>query len=145
MNAPAKMTRRDALLLVLRGTADDVVAYTALTELLQQQFDAALHHRSAQLSQLAAQVSDLVDAMDQRRRQRVSLVQALLGKGGTISGVTELLQGEARLQLEKNWAALQQMVPECKRLNSRNSELLSEQYSIMQRVLHGEEQIYAPG
>ena len=31
-----------------------------------------------------------------------------------------------------------------KRLNARNSALLTEQFSIMQRVLHGEEEIYAP-
>ena len=41
--------------------------------------------------------------------------------------------------------ALEQMVLECKRLNARNSEFLTEQYSIMQRVLHGEEDTYAPG
>jgi flagella synthesis protein FlgN len=29
-------------------------------------------------------------------------------------------------------------------LSKRNGDLLVEQYSIMQRVLHGEEQIYAP-
>ncbi len=45
----------------------------------------------------------------------------------------------------RDWVALEQMVLECKRLNARNSDLLTEQYSIMQRVLHGEEDTYAPG
>jgi flagella synthesis protein FlgN len=36
------------------------------------------------------------------------------------------------------------MVIDCKLAGKRNSDLLVEQYSIMQRVLHGEDQTYAP-
>jgi len=46
--------------------------------------------------------------------------------------------------MEGDWKALEIKVIECKRLGKRNSDLLVEQYSIMQRVLHGEELIYAP-
>ncbi|MNS92025.1 hypothetical protein D3C72_1261420 [compost metagenome] len=56
-----------------------------------------------------------------------------------------MLQEDARTAAQRDWAALEQMVLECKRLNARNSDLLTEQYSIMQRVLHGEEDTYAPG
>ncbi|MEG1055633.1 MAG: flagellar protein FlgN, partial [Janthinobacterium sp.] len=83
--------------------------------------------------------------LDARRRQRVSLVTALLGPKAEMAQLFALLQEDARSKAQADWSALEQMVLECKRLNSRNSELLTEQYSIMQRVLHGEEDTYAPG
>ncbi|CDG82551.1 flagellar export chaperone FlgN [Janthinobacterium agaricidamnosum] len=145
MSGAAKMTRPQALTRVLRGVSDDIAAYGALLELQEQQFQAALRHQPARLSALAESINAAVDGMEQRRRQRVSLVRGLSGAGGTMNQIIELLQGAPRLQLETDWAALEQMVLECKRLNQRNSHLLTEQYSIMQRVLHGEDDTYAPG
>ena len=46
--------------------------------------------------------------------------------------------------MEADWNTLEQAVITCKAVSKRNADLLVEQYSIMQRVLHGEEQIYAP-
>ena len=138
-------TRQQAMLRLLRGVADDLGAYRALITLLEEQFDAALRHQSGRLGEVAERIMAALDAMDARRRQRVALVEALLGAGGTMPQVFELLKGEARLRLATDWQALEQMVIECKRLNVRNSSLLTDQYSVMQRVLHGEEQIYAPG
>ncbi len=145
MNTAVKMTRQQALARVLRGVTDDMAAYAALLDLLEQQFQAALRHQRLRLTELADTISQAVDAMDQRRRQRVTLVRGLSGASGTMASIIDLLQGASRLQLETDWAALEQMVLECKRLNQRNSHLLTEQYSIMQRVLHGEEDTYAPG
>jgi len=42
------------------------------------------------------------------------------------------------------WAELEQTVVACKRATTRNTALLTEQFSVMQRVLHGEEHTYAP-
>ncbi len=138
------MTRQEALTRLLADVAEDVGAYRALMLLLEAQFDAALRHRSAALAALADEVGALVDTLDTRRRQRVALVAALLGAAGTMSQVAELLKGASRQQLDANWAELERMVPECKRLNQRNSDFLTDQYTIMQRVLQGEDQIYAP-
>ncbi|MEC5160622.1 flagellar export chaperone FlgN [Janthinobacterium sp. CG_S6] len=142
---PAPGERRDAMTRLLRGVADDVPAYQALLQLLDEQFDAALRHQSARLATLAEHIGAAVDAIEARRRERVALVATLLGPGGTLAGAAELLRGATRQGLERNWIELEQMVLECKRRNIRTSALLSEQYSIMQRVLNGEEdQIYAP-
>ena len=146
MTAPRKgITRQEAVRRVLQGMTDDSVGYAALQTLLEQQFQATLQHQSTRLTALADQVIAAVEPLDARRRQRVSLVTALLGPQGDMPKLFALLQEDARATAERDWVALEQMVLECKRLNARNSDLLTEQYSIMQRVLHGEEDTYAPG
>lgn len=142
--AGARASRQETMARLLRGVADDVPAYRALLLLLDEQFDAALRHQSARLAALAEQVGAAVDAIELRRQERVALVAALLGPAGTLAGAAALLKGATRQGLENNWAELEQMVLECKRRNTRTSTLLTEQYSIMQRVLNGEDQIYAP-
>ncbi|WP_426055971.1 flagellar export chaperone FlgN [Janthinobacterium sp. PSPC2-1] len=139
------ITRQEAVRRVLQGMTDDSVGYGALQTLLEEQFQATLQHQSTRLTALADQVIAAVEPLDARRRQRVSLVTALLGPQGDMPQLFALLQEDARSKAEADWVALEQMVLECKRLNARNSDLLTEQYSIMQRVLHGEEDTYAPG
>ena len=139
------ITRQEAVRRVLQGMTDDGVGYGALQTLLEEQFQATLQHQSTRLTALADQVIAAVEPLDARRRQRVSLVTALLGPQGDMPQLFALLQEDARSKAQADWAALEQMVLECKRLNARNSEFLTEQYSIMQRVLHGEEDTYAPG
>lgn len=139
------ITRQEAVRRVLQGMTDDSVGYAALQTLLEEQFQATLQHQSTRLTALAEQVIAAVEPLDARRRQRVSLVTALLGPQGDMPQLFALLQEDARSKAEADWVALEQMVLECKRLNARNSDLLTEQYSIMQRVLHGEEDTYAPG
>lgn len=139
-----QITRQEALTRLLRGVADDIKAYDNLLLLLEQQFDATLRHQSARLAELAANITQVVDAMELRRRQRVALVSGLLGPAGAMPRIVAMLKGVSRQTLESNWHRLEQMVLECKRRNTRNSTLLTDQYSIMQRVLHGDEQIYAP-
>ena len=139
------ITRQEAVRRVLQGMTDDSVGYAALQTLLEEQFQATLQHQSTRLTALADQVIAAVEPLDARRRQRVSLVTALLGPQGDMPQLFALLQEDARATAVRDWVALEQMVLECKRLNARNSDLLTEQYSIMQRVLHGEEDTYAPG
>lgn len=132
------------MLALLRGVADDVVAYTSLLEMLDQQFDAIVQHRTERLTQLGEIILPSIEAMEARRQERVTLVATLLGPDAGMAQVFTLLKGATRQMLEEHWLSLEKMVTECKRRNIRNSELLTEQYSIMQRVLHGEEQLYAP-
>mgnify|MGYP000453944823 CR=1 FL=1 len=139
-----KMTRDQAVAKLAAGIQADLAASTTLLELLERQFDAALRHRSAQLGELAEQLMPALEAMEQRRVQRVALVRALLGPDGDMAKLIATMAAPRRAALAADWHALEQMVLECKRLNARNSALLTEQFSIMQRVLHGEEQIYAP-
>lgn len=139
-----RLTRAQALDRLGQGVADDLAACRAMLALLERQFDAALRHRSAQLAELAAALAPPLDAMAQRRVQRVTLVRALLGPEATMAALIASLPAPARGALEAQWRELEQLVLECKRLNSRNSALLADQFSIMQRVLHGEEQLYAP-
>jgi len=138
------MTRQDAMKRLLHGIAEDQLAYEELGGLLEQQFQAAIRHQNERLGELAETISALVDVMQERRRQRVVLAQRLLGPTANIMQAFSLLKSPAREKMEGDWKALELKVIECKRLGKRNSDLLVEQYSIMQRVLHGEEQIYAP-
>ncbi|MCE3606140.1 flagellar protein FlgN [Massilia sp. P8910] len=138
----SRLTREQALGKLRAGVSADLDTSQAILALLARQFDAALRHRSAELTELAEQLSPSLEAMEQRRVQRVSLVRALCGARADMATLIASLdtpQGEA---LRADWQALEQLVLECKRLNVRNSALLTEQFSIMQRVLHGEETLY---
>lgn len=130
--------------LLLRGVAEDVLAYRNLQDLLDQQFDAIVRHQAERLSSIGETILPALQAMEMRRQQRLGLVASLLGLDAGMAQVVNLLKGTSRLALESNWADLERMVIECKRRNIRNSTLLTEQFTIMQRVLHGEDQIYAP-
>jgi flagellar biosynthesis protein FlgN len=116
---------------LLDGIAADMAAYDALQHLLEQQFEAAVRHQRA-------------EAMEARRVQRVACAVHLLGPAPSMAQVFALLKPEPRARLQQQWQQLEQRVLECKRLGKRNSDLLVEQYTIMQRVLHGEDQIYEP-
>jgi len=140
----AAMTRQDAMRALLAGIADDLRAYPALQELLEQQFQAALRHQATALGQVAEAISALVDTLQARRAQRVALAQRLLGPTANMAQAFALLKNAAREKIESDWKTLETMVVECKRLSKRNSDLLLEQHTIMQRVLHGEDQLYAP-
>ena len=140
----SKMTRDQAVAKLAAGIQADLAASSTLLELLERQFDAALRHRSADLAALADQLMPALEAMEQRRVQRVALVRALLGPDADMAQLIASLAAPVRAPVAADWHALEQMVLECKRLNARNSALVTEQYSIMQRVLHGEEQTYAP-
>jgi flagella synthesis protein FlgN len=129
---------------LLAGIAEDLLAYQTLHDLLQQQFQAALRHKASELGPVAEAISTLVDTMQARRALRVALVQRLVGPQGTMPQAFALLKNAAREKMESDWSTLEQAVIACKALSKRNGDLLVEQYSIMQRVLHGEEQIYAP-
>jgi flagella synthesis protein FlgN len=74
--------------------------------------------------------------------QRVTLVRALCGATADMATLIAGLDAPQRAALTAAWQELEQRVLECKRLNVRNSALLTEQFSIMQRVLHGEETLY---
>lgn len=137
-------TRQEALQSLLQGVAADQQAYAALQALLERQFAAALRRQASHLNELAEEISVLVDTMEQRRRERVALAQAVAGPEARMADVYALLKPDARTRLEADWLALETMAKECKRLGKRNTDLMVEQYSIMQRVLHGDNQIYEP-
>jgi flagella synthesis protein FlgN len=126
------------------GVRADLAACTEIRDLLEQQFDAAVRHQSAQLADLATRLAPMLDAMETRRQQRVSLVQALGGPDATMAGFILTMAEPARAQLQGEWQELEQLVQDCKAATARNSNLLAEQFSVMQRVLHGEDDTYAP-
>jgi flagella synthesis protein FlgN len=138
------LSRQDAMRALLTGIAADLQAYAQLEQALHQQFDAALRHKASDLGAAAEGIETLVDAMQQRRAERVALVQRLVGVTGNMAQAFALLKNSAREKMTADWKSLEQAVIECKRLSKRNGDLLAEQFTIMQRVLHGEEQIYAP-
>jgi flagella synthesis protein FlgN len=129
---------------LLAGIADDLQAYAALAALLEEQFDAALRHQGPRLGEIAERIGTVVAAADGRRQQRVALAQQLNGPKATMAQAFGLLKPAGRAKMEADWLALEAQVIECKRLSKRNAELLVEQHSIMQRVLHGEEHTYEP-
>lgn len=140
----ATFTRQQANALLFEGVQRDLDGAGAIEVLLERQFEAAVRHRSAELTQLAEELGPLLEAMDGRRQQRVTLVRALLGAKGTMDAYIATLAPEARSAFIDAWRDLEALVRVCQDATIRNGKLLAEQYSVMQRVLHGEEQIYAP-
>ena len=140
----SRMTRDQAVAKLAAGIQADLAASSTLLELLEHQFDAALRHRTVQLGELAGQLMPALDAMEQRRAQRVSLVRALLGEGAGMADFIASLAEPARGALAAAWSDLESTVQACKAATNRNGGLLAEQYTVMQRVLHGEDDTYAP-
>ena len=131
------MTLREALGRLIKGVHADLGDYRTLRELLDVQFDAALKHRSAVISDIADRISALTAQLDKRRAERVALAKMLVGKQSsvTISAVSARLPANARPAFDEWWQTLEQLVQECKRLNQRNCDLLMNQHEILQRVL----------
>ena len=140
----ATLTRTQANTLLLEGVERDLHEAAAIHALLEQQFEAAVRHRSFELSALAENLAPLLEAMEGRRQQRLQLVRALLGPQATMEQYIGSLVPAARATFEAAWAELEIIVRACKEATMRNGQLLAEQYSVMQRVLHGEDAIYAP-
>jgi flagella synthesis protein FlgN len=139
-----RITRAQAATLLADGVRADLAGCAGIRALLERQFDAAVRHHSALLTELAGELTPLLDAMEERRRQRVSLVRALAGAGATMADFIAAVAEPSRSRLAREWQELEQLVVDCKAATTRNSNLLAEQYSVMQRVLHGEEDTYAP-
>ena len=139
-----RLTRDQAVTRLLDGIQDDLRACTVIRDLLERQFQAALRHRGAELGVLAEELMPQLDAMEQRRQQRVQLVRALHGAGATMDDLLNGLPVPQRTRAAADWERLEQLVRECKQATARNGNLMADQYSVMQRVLHGEDQLYAP-
>jgi flagella synthesis protein FlgN len=134
------MTVREALSRLIKGVHADLGDYRTLRELLDVQFDAALKHRSAVISDIAERISALTGQLEKRRSERVALAKVLAGKQSnvTISAVSARLPVTARPAFDEWWQTLEKRVQECKRLNQRNCDLLMNQHEILQRVLQAD-------
>ncbi|MFC4308143.1 flagellar export chaperone FlgN [Steroidobacter flavus] len=132
------MTVREALGRLIKGVHADLGDYRTLRELLDVQFEAALKHRSAVITDIADRISVLTTQMEKRRAERLALAKVLVGKqpgAVTISAVSARLPANARPAFDEWWQTLETLVQECKRLNQRNCDLLMNQHEILQRVL----------
>ncbi len=124
----------------------DVRDYRVLRERLDVQFDAALGHRVVQMREAGESIEALVDVLNERRAQRLTLAAEITGKAppGGHAAVVQQLSGQAATLLAGWTEELEVLVRECKRLNLRNCNLITEQHDLMRRVLQQEEQTYAP-
>jgi len=139
-----RLTRQQAATALVDGVGEDLAAANAILALLERQFQAALRHRGAQLAELAEELTPALDAMDARRRQRVALVRALHGTDATMSSFIAVQPEPGRAALAAQWGELERLVVACKAATTRNGNLLAEQFTTMQRVLHGGDGTYAP-
>ncbi len=130
--------------MLLDGIKADLQSYQQMLDLIAQQFEAAIRHQSEKLGDIAKEIGALVDVLEARRAQRVELATRLVGPQPSMEQVFTLLKPEARARLEGDWAQLEGMVQTAREMGRRNADLLAEQYTIMQRVLHGDDQTYEP-
>ncbi|WP_426343314.1 flagellar export chaperone FlgN [Pseudoduganella sp. R-32] len=140
----SEISRQDAMRLLLDGIKADLRSYQQMLDLIAQQFEAAIRHQSERLGEIAKEIGALVDVLEARRAQRVELATRLVGAQPSMEQVFTLLKPDARARLEADWAQLEGMVQTAREMGRRNAELLAEQYTIMQRVLHGDDQTYEP-
>jgi flagella synthesis protein FlgN len=131
------MTAREALGRLIKGVHADLGDYRTLRELLDVQFEAALKHRAAMISDIAERITELTAQLEKRRLERVALAKVLIGKqpNVTISAVAARLPASTRAAFDEWWQSLEKLVQECKRLNQRNCDLLMNQHEILRRVL----------
>ena len=139
-----RMTRQQAVSALVDGVEQDLDAAHAIHTLLERQFQAALRHQGLELAALAEELTPALDAMDARRKQRVALVRALHGQEGTMAAFIATQPEPGRARLAAAWLELERLVVSCKSATTRNGNLLAEQFTVMQRVLHGGDGTYAP-
>lgn len=130
--------------MLLDGIKADLQSYQQMLDLIARQFEAAIRHQSERLGEIAQEIGALVDVLEARRAQRVELATRLVGPQPSMEQVFTLLKPDARARLEADWAELEGMVQTAREMGRRNADLLAEQYTIMQRVLHGDDQTYEP-
>ena len=140
----SRMTRDQAVARLLDGIDADLGTCGTIRDLLERQFQAALRHRGGELAELAEQLTPELEAMEQRRQQRVQLVRALLGPQATMDDLFGSLPAPQRTRGQTDWDQLEALVRDCKQATTRNGNLMAEQFTIMQRLLHGEDDTYAP-
>lgn len=138
------MSRAQAIDRLMRGVGEDVREYRELVVLLDEQFDAALHHDAARTAELGQRITAAVDRLDTRRLKRIEIVRGLLGDDARMDGVIAMLPPPRKALLAEGWRALEGLVRICKERNTRNRQLMTDQQAVMQHVLHGETQTYAP-
>jgi len=141
------MTRREALGRLFDGMRADMEDYRVLRGLLEEQFVAALGHRTEEIGLAVERILTVTTTLKQRSRERVQLAAALAGgkvKRVTMRAVSARLPPQTRQNFDARWSVLEGLVQECKRLNARNGHLLMTQREIMQRVLNTEVDTYAP-
>lgn len=140
------MTFEGAVDRLVRGMQADLQDYGSLHELLELQFRAALGHESHAIAEIAQRIMKMATALEMRRRERQKLATLLVaGKAPvSIKAVSARLPGEWRPNFDAAWSRLEQLVRECKHLNSRNCRLMMGQYEVMQRVLQADVNTYAP-
>lgn len=141
----SRMTRQQAVAALADGMEQDLGAAQTIHALLERQFQAALRHQGAELGALAEELTPALDAMDARRKQRVALVRALHGPDGTMAGFIAAQPEPGRAKMANAWSELERLVVACKGATARNGNLLAEQFTVMQRVLHGSDGTYRDG
>jgi len=146
VKAVKSMKRNEAMQRMLADMRADLLDYRALRALLEEQFEAAVQHRSGQICDIGGRITSIAGALEQRRRMRAKLASRLLQgeRAAPMQAIAARLQGVSRATFEACWKSLEASVQECKALNQRNCRLLMDQYDIMQRVLHTEHDTYAP-
>jgi len=141
----SRMTRQQATSALVDGVEQDLLATNTIHALLERQFQAALRHQGAELGALAEELTPALDAMEARRKQRVALVRALQGTDGTMSDFIAAQPEPGRAKLAASWTELERLVVACKSATTRNGNLLAEQFTTMQRVLHNADGTYGDG
>jgi flagella synthesis protein FlgN len=130
----------------VRGIQADVQDYQKLQAMLETQFALALRHDSAALEMLAYDILKKVETLNARRLDRTALLSRHMGEVSTES-VRKFIQSiphESQGKVMTLWKSLEDLVVACQEINTRNCRLLTDQYTLMQRVLKHEEHTYAP-
>ena len=140
------MSVRSECVAFLELVREDQVDFQAMRDLLQAQFDAALHHDPVRVAAACESISSLTDRITRRGQERLALARRISGTQGDAAYemVQAALPKGVRATVAQWYTDLQAMVTECQRLNARNCDLLMSQYEIMQRVLNDEVHTYAP-
>jgi flagella synthesis protein FlgN len=143
------MMGKQALQLLLAGIHADLQAYDALTSLLERQFASVLQHATVQLADIGDEITATCAALEARRSERVSLVDALLPRidapaAERMEQVLRQLPQPYREAAEKAWTMLGERIRHCKALNERNCGQLLVQHELMMQVLAPQGETYAP-
>lgn len=130
--------KRDQLLAVVEADLrQDVSDFLVLREQMQGLYEHLLQRDTPNIERINQQITELLGLIGQRAQRRVKVLGAFRLSGDSV-GMGKLFAcypTPRRSALQQQWTQLEQLIGECKELNSRNGSLLAMHNDLLNQLL----------
>lgn len=121
---------------IINTIQDELETYTSLQELLLEQQQQLLDKNTSSLTEIAHQITSLLESSRNYRQERSKDLKALDLKN-TPEGMDQFIQNlkNGKEEVLGDWEELMGLVEECKEINKKNGHTLKIQQQLSERML----------